>query len=87
MSTPFYILSFDGGGFRGIFAAHILKRMEEEWQIDWQKQFGILAGASTGAILAAGLACNLTAAQLTKFYETHGRAILHLSPSITFRPI
>ncbi|MYC12760.1 MAG: patatin-like phospholipase family protein [Gemmatimonadetes bacterium] len=75
MSTPFYILSFDGGGFRGIFAAHILKRMEEEWQIDWQKQFGILAGASTGAILAAGLACNLTAAQLTKFYETHGRAI------------
>ena len=75
MSTPFYILSIDGGGFRGIFAAHILKRMEEEWQIDWQKQFGMLAGTSTGAILAAGLACKVTAAQLTEFYETHGRAI------------
>ena len=46
MSTPFYILSIDGGGFRGIFAAHILKRMEEEWRVDWQKQFGLLAGTS-----------------------------------------
>ena len=75
MSTPFYILSIDGGGFRGIFAAHILKRMEEEWQIDWQNQFGMLAGTSTGAILAAGLACKMTATRLTEFYETHGRAI------------
>lgn len=75
MSTPFYILSIDGGGFRGIFAAHILKRMEEEWQINWQSQFGMLAGTSTGAILAAGLACKLTAAKLTEFYETHGSSI------------
>ncbi len=75
MNTPFYILSIDGGGFRGIFAAHILKIMEEEWKIDWQKQFGMLAGTSTGAILAAGLACKLTAVQLTEFYEAHGRAI------------
>lgn len=75
MSTPFYILSIDGGGFRGIFAAHILKRMEEKWRVDWQKQFGLLAGTSTGAILAAGLACKLTAVQLTEFYEAHGRAI------------
>ena len=75
MSTPFYILSIDGGGFRGIFAAHILKRMEEEWQIDWQSRFGMLAGTSTGAILAAGLACGKTAVQLAGFYETHGREI------------
>ena len=75
MNTPFYILAIDGGGFRGIFAAHILKRMEEEWQIDWQSQFGMLAGTSTGAILAAGLACELTAAKLSDFYETHGKAI------------
>ena len=75
MTTPFYILSIDGGGHRGIFAAHILKRMEEEWNIDWQRQFGMLAGTSTGAILAAGLACQITATHLTEFYETHGSEI------------
>ena len=37
MSKPFYILSIDGGGFRGLFAAHLLKRMEEEWQIGLEK--------------------------------------------------
>ena len=75
MNTPFYILSIDGGGHRGIFAAHILKRMEEEWQIDWQRQFGMLAGTSTGAILAAGLACHISATHLNEFYETHGSDI------------
>ena len=43
MSKPFYILSIDGGGFRGIFAAHLLKRMEEEWQLDWRSRFHLLA--------------------------------------------
>ena len=35
VSEPFHILSVDGGGFRGLFAAHLLKKMEEAWQIDW----------------------------------------------------
>ena len=75
MSKPFYILSIDGGGFRGIFAAHLLKRMEEKWKLDWSSRFHLLAGTSTGAILTAGLACGKTAVQLTDFYETHGKAI------------
>lgn len=60
----FYILSIDGGGFRGLYAAHILHRMEEEWQLDWKRQFDMLAGTSTGAILVAGLSCGITAAKL-----------------------
>ncbi len=64
VGKPFYILSIDGGGFRGLFAAHLLKRMEEEWQIDWRNRFGLMAGTSTGAILTAGLACGKSAAQL-----------------------
>ena len=51
MSNPFYILSVDGGGFRGLFAAHLLKKMEEVWRIDWSRRFGLLAGTSTGSIL------------------------------------
>ncbi|MHB1155865.1 MAG: CBASS cGAMP-activated phospholipase [Phycisphaerales bacterium] len=75
MNDRFYILSVDGGGFRGLFSAHLLKRMEEEWKLDWRTRFGMFAGTSTGSILAAGLACGLSATQLTKFYETHGRTI------------
>ena len=75
MSEPFYILSIDGGGFRGLFAAHLLKRMEEEWQLNWRSRFRLMAGTSTGAILAAGLACGKSAMQLADFYETHGKAI------------
>lgn len=75
MSEPFYILSIDGGGFRGLFAAHLLKRMEEEWRLDWRRRFGLMAGTSTGAILAAGLACGKSAAQLANFYTAHAGTI------------
>ncbi len=75
MNEPFYILAIDGGGFRGLFAAHLLKRMEEEWKLSWRNHFGLLAGTSTGAILAAGLACGKTAVQLANFYEKHGKVI------------
>ena len=75
MSEPFYILSIDGGGFRGLFAAHLLKRMEECWQVDWLNHFGLLAGTSTGAILTAGLASGLSAENLLEFYTGHSRVI------------
>ena len=68
MSEPF-------GGFRGLFAAHLLKKMEEAWRIDWVGRFGLLAGTSTGSILTAGLASGVSAADLTEFYKTHGKAI------------
>ena len=75
MKKPFYILSVDGGGFRGLFAAHLLKKMEETLQTDWRSRFGLLAGTSTGAIVTAGLASGVSAADLTEFYKTHGKAI------------
>ena len=75
MSVPFYILSVDGGGYRGLFAAHLLKRMEEDFRIDWRRQFGLMAGTSTGSILAAALASGVSATEMTELYETHGQAI------------
>ena len=84
MGSPFYILSIDGGGFRGLFAAHLLKRMEEEWGLDWRKHFHLLAGTSTGAILAAGLACGKSAKQLAGFYGKYGRSLF--TPRLRSRP-
>ena len=75
MATPFLVLAIDGGGYRGLFAAHILRRIEQEWRPDWRDHFGMLAGTSTGALLAAGLACGISADQLASLYEEHGPTI------------
>ena len=72
VSRQFFVLSVDGGGFRGLFAAHLLRRMEQEWQINWRERFGLFAGTSTGAILAAGLACGISAGHVAELYESHG---------------
>ena len=80
MSEPFYILSIDGGGLRGVFAAHVLKRVEEELQVDWHDRFGLIAGTSTGSILAAGLACGESAAALIELYKDQGCAVFKPHP-------
>lgn len=72
---PFYILSVDGGGFRGIFAAHLLKCIEEKWKVNWPEKFNMFAGTSTGAILAAGLATGQRAQTLLDFYRNHGKNV------------
>lgn len=80
MSEPFYILSIDGGGLRGAFAAHVLKRMEEELRMDWAGYFGLMAGTSTGSILAAGLACGESAANLAELYHDQGQTVFTPHP-------
>lgn len=68
------ILSIDGGGIRGLIPASILQ--------DWEKilgpiasHFHMLAGTSTGGILATGLAHGNSAESLVKFYKTDGPKI------------
>ncbi len=69
------ILSIDGGGFRGVYAAHILHRIEQEFLISWQADFALISGTSTGSIIGAGLACGLSAKKICEFYEEHGKQI------------
>ena len=56
----FKILSIDGGGIRGIYSAYILKRVEEEFKIKLHDYFDLIAGTSTGSIIAAAIACNIS---------------------------
>ena len=54
------ILSIDGGGIKGIIAAHILAYLESEKQKTKPEyrisdSFDLIAGTSTGAIIAMGL--------------------------------
>jgi patatin-like phospholipase/acyl hydrolase len=51
----FVILSIDGGGTRGIIPVQFLKLIEKETQIPIAQSFDLIAGTSTGGILACAL--------------------------------
>jgi uncharacterized protein len=49
------VLALDGGGIRGLIPAHVLKEIETHMGKPISKMFDLLAGTSTGGILALGL--------------------------------
>jgi uncharacterized protein len=69
------ILAIDGGGIRGIYAAHILERISTLHGVDFPGDFDIVAGTSTGSILAAALAVGMPPTEVVKLYRLHGKVI------------
>lgn len=85
---PFRILSLDGGGIRGIISAIILEYIETEINAHQQaiapgsphiplhEYFDLIAGTSTGSILAAGIAARkMTPRELVELYVKNGARI------------
>ncbi len=72
---PFQILSFDGGGIRGAFGVGVVAKLEERLGRPMTDYFDLIAGTSTGAITAAGLAVGMAGLDLVRFYQDHGRQI------------
>ena len=78
----FRILSFDGGGIRGVLTAVLVNRLLGECPTLLQDRPGTItmfAGTSTGGILALGLAAGLTPAQIRDLYVTNGKLIFDSS--------
>lgn len=78
------ILSIDGGGIRGIIPAMILAKLEEMTSKPTCRMFDLIAGTSTGSIMALALTIpsgdnrNIpayTAGQLVNFYADKGSKI------------
>jgi patatin-like phospholipase/acyl hydrolase len=70
------ILSIDGGGLLGTFPAAFLAGLEEHLQGRLiGSYFDLIAGTSTGGIIAIGLAMGLRASDLLHFYERRGPEI------------
>ncbi len=80
----FYILSIDGGGIRGVFAAHILKRIQEELNIKFYEKFDLIAGTSTGSIIAAALAIDYPIEKIVNLYLDEGQKIFEHNYSSFF---
>lgn len=87
-----YILSIDGGGIRGVIPAQVLTRMEEDLkskdifdrQVGIAECFDLIAGTSTGGIIALGLNVPneeypprplYPAEELLNLYKTRGNII------------
>jgi patatin-like phospholipase/acyl hydrolase len=69
------ILSIDGGGIKGIFAASVLTQIEKNNNISLCNYFDLIAGTSTGGIIAAALACGIPAEEILQLYLNNGKKI------------
>jgi uncharacterized protein len=71
----FQILSLDGGGIKGIFSAGVLAAIEEDLGISIADHFDLIAGTSTGGIIAIGLGLGLKPREIVEFYFREGPSI------------
>ncbi len=68
------ILSLDGGGIRGIVSVVLMQRISEVYP-SWLDKADLLAGTSTGGLIALGLAEGKTLDQLKSLYVEKGKII------------
>ena len=80
-TRPMRLLSIDGGGLKGLIPAEALIAIEGQLDaltgraLPLSDRFDLIGGTSTGAILAAGIALGLKAADLRDFYLKFGKQI------------
>ena len=75
----FRILALDGGGLRGTFTAAVLAKWDDMVKSgggnEIVKHFNLVAGTSTGAILAIGLGLGIKPLDMLNFYRNEGPKI------------
>ena len=81
MDARYRILSLDGGGIRGLLTAVWLTRLEELLGGPLKDHFDMVAGTSTGSILACGVSQGIPAQDMVGMYELRGREIFPSKPA------
>ena len=71
----FNILALDGGGIRGVYGAHVLARLEDALSAPIREHFDLIAGTSTGSILAGAAAMNIPMKTLAGLFESQADRI------------
>jgi uncharacterized protein len=70
---PFQILSFDGGGQKGLFSASVLAAIENDLPgVRIADHFDLIVGTSTGGLIALALGAGMTPAEIVTFYVEEG---------------
>jgi hypothetical protein len=70
------LLALDGGGVRGMFTIGVLQELEAQLRVRYRDRdyrlcqyFDLIAGTSTGSIIATGLALGMTTAEIAAYYK------------------
>jgi uncharacterized protein len=71
----FRVLTLDGGGIRGVITAVWLRRLEEKLGGPVAEHFDLIAGTSTGSLLACGVGLGIPAARIVDLYKNRGREV------------
>ncbi len=69
------ILCLDGGGLKGLFSAAVLAEIEADHGVSIADHFDLIAGTSTGGLIALALGAGLSPAQVVDFYVSHAPSI------------
>lgn len=71
----FRILSLNGGGIKGAFSAAVLTAIEKEYNCNIADYFDLVAGTSTGGLIALGLGAGVKAEKILSLYKDKGSVI------------
>ena len=73
----FNILALSGGGFRGLYTATVLERLEKQAGKPIARCFDLICGTSIGGIMAMALALEKPAHDIVSMIEKHGPEIFY----------
>jgi patatin-like phospholipase/acyl hydrolase len=77
-AVKYRILSFDGGGLRGLLSLELLKRISEKTKdVEWYQAGQLFAGTSTGGLIAMALADGQKLEKIKEFYTDAGPQIFN----------
>ncbi len=71
----FQVLALSGGGFRGLYTAIVLQKLEEELGRPIGQSFDLIAGTSVGGILALAVAYEIPMKDVVQLFEEKGKHI------------
>lgn len=71
----FNILSIDGGGIKGLYAARVLEQIEQRYGKKIHEHFDLICGTSTGGLIALALSLGYPAGDIAEFYSKKGKLI------------
>ncbi|RUL65799.1 patatin [Dyella dinghuensis] len=73
--SDFHILALSGGGYRGLYTAHVLERLEEETGRPIGQCFDLIAGTSIGGIIALAIAFEVPMRRVVETFKEDGQTI------------
>lgn len=73
--SSYRILALSGGGVRGVYQATILRQLDEALDRPLRQHFDLIAGTSTGALIALSIAYGLAPGSVSNLYHEHGKRI------------